>query len=86
VEQTLLLSRTFASALPLLTEQLEAELQTQEDSLTQLGAGIDEVSAVLPACSDSAAYVLQTTRLLLALVALIFGVHGLYLIVDVRPR
>ncbi|HZY86984.1 MAG TPA: hypothetical protein VFE78_19270 [Gemmataceae bacterium] len=85
MEQTLLLSRTFASALPLLTEQLEAELQAQEDSLTHLGAGIDEVSAVLPACSDSAAHILQTTRLLLALVALVFGVHGLYLIVDARP-
>jgi uncharacterized phage infection (PIP) family protein YhgE len=86
VEQTLLLSRTFASALPLLTEQLETELQAQEDSLAQLGAGIDEVSAVLPACSDSAAHILQTTRLLLSLVALVFGVHGLYLIVDPRPQ
>ncbi len=86
LEQTLLLSRTFASALPLLTEQLEAELQAQEDSLTHLGAGIDEVSAVLPACSDTAAHILKTTRLLLALVSLIFGIHGLYLILDVRPR
>ena len=85
LEQTLLLSRTFASALPLMTEQLESELQTQEDSLSQLGAGIDEVSAMLPACSDSAAHILQTAKLLLGLVALIFGIHGLYLIGDVRP-
>jgi len=85
LEQTLLLSRAFASALPLLTEQLEGELQAQEDSLAHLGAGIDEVSAVLPACSDTAAHILKTTRLLLGLVALIFGIHGLYLLVDARP-
>jgi uncharacterized phage infection (PIP) family protein YhgE len=85
VEQTLLLSRTFASALPLMTEQLEAELQAQEDALAQLGAGIDEVSAVLPACSDGAAHILKTARLLLGLMALIFGIHGLYLVTDVRP-
>jgi hypothetical protein len=39
---------------------------------------------MLPACSDSAAHILQTAKLLLGLVALIFSIHGLYLIADVR--
>ena len=41
--QTLVLIRTFAGALPVLTEELESELQDQEKSLTDLGTSIDEV-------------------------------------------
>jgi hypothetical protein len=78
------LSRTFAAALPLLTEQFNADLHEQEQSLTHLGHSIDEVSAVLPACSAGASRMLQTTRLLLCLVAGIFAVHGCYLAVGSR--
>jgi hypothetical protein len=84
LRNTLVLNRTFASALPLLTEQLEADLNEQEQSLTHLGQSIDEVSAVLPACSAGASHMLQTTRLLLCLVAGIFAVHGGYLALGSR--
>jgi chromosome segregation ATPase len=76
LRQTLGLTRTFAAALPLLTDQLEDELLRQEQSLTRLGESIDEVSATLPACAHGASRLLQTTRLLLGLVAAIFALHG----------
>jgi hypothetical protein len=84
LRNTLVLTRTFSSALPLLTEQVDADLNEQEQSLTHLGQSIDEVSAVLPACSAGAARMLQTTRLLLGLVAGIFAVHGGYLALGSR--
>jgi hypothetical protein len=84
LEQTLALIRTFASVLPLLTEQLEDELQEQERSLTHLGSSIDEVSAALPACEQTATRILTMSRLLMVLVAGIFGLHGGYLCLGSR--
>jgi chromosome segregation ATPase len=84
LRRTLVLTQTFAAALPLLTDELERELLRQEQSLTRLGDSIDEVSEALPACSRSATRLLQTTRLLLGLVAVIFALHGGYLAAGTR--
>jgi hypothetical protein len=81
---TLALSRTFSSALPLLTEQLEMELGDQEQALSNLGNSIEDVNTALPACARSASGILQTTRLLLVLMAAIFALHGSYLILSAR--
>ena len=84
LDNTLVLSRTFSAALPLLTEQLEMELGDQEQALSNLGDSIDDVNAALPATAQSASNILQTTRLLLGLMAAIFGLHGGYLAFGAR--
>ena len=84
LEQTVVLVRTFAAVLPLLTEELESELHDQERSLDTLGTSIDEVSATLPACEQTASRILTMSRLLMVLVAGIFGLHGAYLCLGSR--
>jgi uncharacterized phage infection (PIP) family protein YhgE len=84
LEQTLILVRTFAGVLPLLTEELESELLEQERSLANLGTSIDEVSAALPACEETASRILTMSRWLMVLVASIFGLHGGYLCLGSR--
>jgi DNA repair ATPase RecN len=80
LEQTVVLARAFAAALPLLSDQLEGELREEEQALADLGGSLDEASAALPAYGESAARILQTTRLLLALGAVAFALHGGYLL------
>jgi ABC-type transporter Mla subunit MlaD len=84
LQHSLVLSRTFAAALPLLTEQLELELEEQEQALASLGESIDEVNAALPACSQTATHILHTTKLLLLLVGAIFALHGFWLMVGTQ--
>jgi methyl-accepting chemotaxis protein len=86
MQQTLTMSRTISAALPLLTEQLEQDLQEQEQSLSSLGDGIDEVTGVLPGAANVASRLLQTTRLLLCLLALAFAFHGSYVVLSERTR
>jgi chromosome segregation ATPase len=82
--QTLLLTETFAAALPLLTEQLDEHLEQQERSLAELTDSIDQVSTALPVAAGTASRLLVTTRLLLGLVALIVAVHGAYVLLGER--
>jgi hypothetical protein len=84
MRQTLDLTRLFAAALPLLTEQLEEGLRQQEHSLAELGDSLDEVTRALPPAAASAGRLLQMTRLLLALVALIVALHAGYLVLGTR--
>jgi uncharacterized phage infection (PIP) family protein YhgE len=86
LQQTLTMSRTISAALPLLTEQLEQDLSEQEQSLTSLGEGIDEVTSVLPGAGRTASRLMQTTRLLLCLLALVFALHGSYVVLSERTR
>jgi hypothetical protein len=81
--QTLILTDTFAGALPFLTEQVEEHLIQQEESLAQLGDSLDEVSAAMPACSQTASRLLVTTRLLLSLVAGMIALHAIYVLAGV---
>ena len=76
MNQTVVVARTFSAALPLMTEQMEDQLQEQEESLKNLGDSIDQTTAVLPEWDRTASRVLLTTRLLLCLMGAIFGLHG----------
>jgi chromosome segregation ATPase len=78
LQQTASLAETYSAALPLMTEQLESQLEEQEASLKGLQESIDQTSAVLPEWDRTASRVLQTTRLLLCLMAAIAGLHGGY--------
>lgn len=84
LQHTLTLSRTISAALPLLSEQLEMELDDQERALTSLDDSINDVRESLPGLARGASNILQTTRMLLLLLAAIFGLHGGYLIVGAR--
>jgi chromosome segregation ATPase len=84
LQHTLTLSRTISAALPLLSEQLEMELDDQDRALTNLDDSINDVRESLPGLARGASNILQTTRLLLLLLAAIFGLHGGYLIVGAR--
>lgn len=84
LKHTLVLSRTISAALPLLTEQLEMELDDQESALTNLDDSINDVRESLPGLAHNASNILQTTRLLLLLMAAIFALHGGYLIAGAR--
>jgi chromosome segregation ATPase len=84
LQHTLTLSRTISAALPLLTEQLEMELDDQEQALANLDDSIKDVREALPSYARGASNILQTTRLLLLLMSAIFGLHGGYLIVGAR--
>jgi uncharacterized phage infection (PIP) family protein YhgE len=78
------LLRAFVDALPFLTEALDQELHHQEVSLAQLEGSLGEINSALPVWGNNAAHLLQTTRLLLVLVSLVFAVHGGYLLVGWR--
>lgn len=84
LQHTLMLSRTISASLPLLSEQLEMELDDQEHALTNLDDSINDVRDSLPGFARGASNILQTTRLLLLLLAVIFGLHGGYLIAGAR--
>jgi chromosome segregation ATPase len=84
LEQSLAIANTFSSALPLVTVQLEDHLLEQEESLDGLGASIDEVGAALQPAARTASHILQTSRLLMGLVAAIFALHGGYLVLGTR--
>jgi len=84
LQHALMLSRTISAALPLLTEQLEMEMDDQEQALSNLDDSINDVQEALPSCARSASSILQTTRLLLLLMSGIFGLHGGYLIAGAR--
>lgn len=84
LQHTLVLSRTLSAALPLLTEQLEMELSDQEQALSNLDDSINDVRESLPHYGYGAINILHTTRLLLLLMAAIFGLHGGYLVVSSR--
>jgi DNA repair ATPase RecN len=87
VGDAIVLTEQLADRLPQFTHNLDGQLQQQEESFRQLGAGIDEVTAALPAYSRTASRFLQTTLLLLWLVAGAVGLHGVYLLAGCRqPR
>jgi hypothetical protein len=86
MQRTLLVSRSFSAALPLLTEQLETDLEEQDRSLANLGSGVHEVTATLPDVAGAAGRLVQTTRLLLLLVAAVFALHGLSLALPQRRK
>jgi hypothetical protein len=83
-KQTLSLTRAWAEALPMMTDRLDEQLGRQERSLEELGRGLDEVSAAMPACADTASRLLRTTQLLLGLLGGIALLHACYLMLSMR--
>ena len=84
VQDTIITAKALSAAVPLITDQIDDDLADQERSLHHLGNSIDSVSEVLPDISRTASGLLQTMRLLMALVALVFALHGSYLILTAR--
>ncbi len=79
VKGVAVLAETLGSSLPVFTTQLERDLAEQERSLQGLEQSINDASAVLPDCEKHATRLVQLTRLLLSLLALVIGLHALYL-------
>jgi uncharacterized phage infection (PIP) family protein YhgE len=84
MQQTVRLADSFASMLPLITDQLDCRLDDEEQTLTDLGQSLDEVSAALPTYARATSRLLHAGRLLAWLVAAIVGLHGCYLLLTVR--
>jgi hypothetical protein len=84
LQRSLSLINSFMAALPLFTAHLGHELQDQEESLQRLEQGLNEVTAVLPQMADGATRIFRLTRLLMLLVAAVFGLHGGYLAIGSR--
>jgi ABC-type transporter Mla subunit MlaD len=80
LRQTLSLAEAFTSMLPLVTDHLDQELHEQELALDDLGKSIDDFGTHIPEFGQNTITVLQTVRWLLALLAGVAALHGLYLI------
>jgi hypothetical protein len=82
VQQSRTLLEGFSAAVPMYTAQWGKDLADSENSLTNLGQSIDDVSAVMPEVKTSGARLMVMTRLLLSLLGAIFLLHGGYLAVN----
>jgi hypothetical protein len=72
-------AETLGSSLPVFTSQLEHDLAEQERSLRGLEVSIGDATAVIPQCEVHARKIVGLTRLLLAMLAVIISLHGVYL-------
>ena len=72
------------AALPVMAEQLEANLQEQELALGNLEHSITEVNATLPEVANTASTILNMTRLLMVLVGGVFALHGAFVVLSAR--
>ncbi len=82
--QALAAADAFTMALPTCTRQVEADLAAQDETLGELQEGVDGVTATVPEVTRSAGRVLMTVRVLLVLLAVVFGLHGLCLVTTGR--
>lgn len=80
LNQASVLMDSMATSLPVFTKQLEHDLTEQVESLSGLEKSINEVTATIPPAAQGASHIVQLTRLLLALLAGIFGLHACYLL------
>jgi hypothetical protein len=83
MQQSVQLAESFASILPLVTDQLDSRLDEEEETLTELRYSLEEVGNALPAYAQTTSRLIQTGRLLAWLVAGIVGLHGCYLMLSV---
>jgi hypothetical protein len=84
LQETIELADSFATLLPLVTDQLDSRLDEEERTLTDLGQSLDEASAAVPVYAHTTSRLLETGKLLAWLVAAIVGLHGCYLLLSVR--
>jgi uncharacterized protein (DUF3084 family) len=82
VKQSTELAETFSLMVPLLTDQLDADLGEQEKTLRDLESSLDDVGNSVPTFKRSALDLLTTGRLLLWLTAAAVGLHGGFLLVE----
>jgi hypothetical protein len=78
--QAVQLGESLATLLPLVTDQLNAQLGDQDQALDDLGLSIDEIGDMLPGYAHLLGRLLDLGRLLCWLVAATLGLHGFYLI------
>jgi hypothetical protein len=81
MRQTVRVAETFVTLLPLVSEQLDDQLDEEDQTLDDLGQSLDDVSAVLPQYERMTARFFLTGRLLVWLTASIVGLHACYLLV-----
>jgi uncharacterized phage infection (PIP) family protein YhgE len=84
MHESVQIADTFAALLPLVTDQLDGRLEEEDQTLSELGESLDEVSSALPAYERATKRLLHTGRLLAWLVSAIVGLHGCYLVLSVR--
>ncbi len=76
LERTIELTDSAANVIPLLSARLE-RLETQQQGLAELGAGVEEVHASVPQLADTTVSLLTLMRWLLWVAAALAAVHGL---------
>jgi len=84
MRQTVQLADTFATMLPLITDQLDGRLDEEEQTLSELGDGLDDVREAIPTYARTTSRFLQTAQILSWLVAGIIGLHGCFLLASAR--
>ncbi len=84
LKQSIVLVESFAALMPLLTDQLDSRLDEEDHALSELEASLREVQAVLPVYARTTGQVVEAGRWLAWLVALLIGLHGVYLMISAR--
>jgi uncharacterized phage infection (PIP) family protein YhgE len=84
VQETIKVADTVASLLPLISEQLDDQLDEEDQTLVDLGHSLDQVHGELPHYAKLAQHLFLAGRILAWLVAAIVGLHGCYVIVSAR--
>jgi hypothetical protein len=84
VQQSVVLAESFATLLPLLTDQLDNRLDEEENALHDLEQSLGEVEAALPVYARTVESVIRAGRWLAWLVAVVAALHGAYLILSAR--
>jgi len=86
VRQSTELADTFAEMVPLITEQLSAQLGEQEKSLLDLEGSLDDMGNTVPTYKRSALEMLRVSRWLIWLATAALGLHGIMLVVENARR
>lgn len=86
LDQSTELAETFARMTPLVAQQVTAQLEEQEASLGSLETSIDQAADTIPDMKASTLDVLLAGRILAWLVAIIFGMHGVLMLVENGPK
>ncbi len=79
VHQSAELGETFATMLPLVSKQMDNQLEEDEKSMKELGASLEEMGNLLPEYRSNFIFLVQFGRWLVWLVSLIVIVHAGYL-------
>jgi hypothetical protein len=84
MRQTVEVADKFVALLPLVSEQLDDQLDEEDRALADLGQGLAQVHGALPHYSQMTMHLLGIGQLLSWLIAAIVGLHGGYLITSVN--